>query len=68
MAFLVLAREIARWHHKKWDGSSYPEGLAGDVIPTLARLMALADVFDAPISPRVENRGLTTVFRAGMLP
>jgi putative two-component system response regulator len=51
--FLSLAKEIARWHHEKWDGSGYPDGLAGDAIPASARLMALADVFDALLSPRV---------------
>ena len=53
LAFLVLAKEIAHWHHEKWDGSGYPDGLAGEAIPIAARLMALADVFDALISPRV---------------
>ncbi|MDP2810715.1 MAG: two-component system response regulator [Rhodocyclaceae bacterium] len=53
VAFLALAREIAHWHHEKWDGSGYPDGLAGEAIPASARLMALADVFDALISPRV---------------
>lgn len=51
--FLSLAKEIAHWHHEKWDGSGYPDGLAADVIPLSARLMALADVFDALVSPRV---------------
>ena len=51
--FLSLAKEIARWHHEKWDGSGYPDGLSGEAIPLAARLMALADVFDALISPRV---------------
>lgn len=51
--FLNMAREIAHFHHEKWDGSGYPEGLAGDDIPIPARLMALADVFDALISWRV---------------
>ena len=51
--FLLLAKEIARWHHEKWDGSGYPDGLSGEAIPLSARLMALADVFDALISPRV---------------
>ncbi len=50
--FLALAKQIARHHHEKWDGSGYPMGLAGDDIPTSARLMALADVFDALISAR----------------
>jgi putative two-component system response regulator len=51
--FLVLAKEIARGHHERWDGKGYPDGLAGDAIPLSARLMALADVFDALISRRV---------------
>jgi putative two-component system response regulator len=50
--FLRLARDIAHYHHEKWDGSGYPEGLAGEAIPVSARLMALADVFDALISRR----------------
>ena len=53
LEFLLLAKEIAHWHHEKWDGSGYPDGLAGEAIPISARLMALADVFDALISPRV---------------
>ena len=51
--FLRLAKEIAHWHHEKWDGSGYPDGLSGDAIPISARIMALADVFDALISHRV---------------
>ncbi len=51
--FLAVAKEIARWHHEKWDGSGYPDGLAGEAIPLSARLMALADVFDALVSKRV---------------
>ncbi|MGH8686356.1 MAG: response regulator [Burkholderiales bacterium] len=51
--FLRLAREIAHYHQEKWDGSGYPEGLAGEAIPMSARLMALADVYDALISRRV---------------
>jgi putative two-component system response regulator len=51
--FLIAAREIALGHHEKWDGSGYPQGLRGDAIPVAARLMALADVFDALISRRV---------------
>ena len=50
--FLSVAKDIAHHHHEKWDGSGYPDGLAGDDIPIAARLMALADVFDAIISPR----------------
>jgi putative two-component system response regulator len=53
LEFLQVARDIALCHHEKWDGSGYPAGLAGDAIPVSARLMALADVFDALISRRV---------------
>ena len=51
--FLHLACEIAYSHQEKWDGSGYPQGLAGEAIPVSARLMALADVYDALISRRV---------------
>jgi cyclic di-GMP phosphodiesterase len=51
--FLFCARQIALCHHERWDGSGYPRGLAGESIPLAARLMALADVFDALISRRI---------------
>ncbi|MCK9387390.1 MAG: two-component system response regulator [Sulfuritalea sp.] len=51
--FLALAKEVARWHHERWDGKGYPDGLMEEAIPLSARLMALADVFDALISKRV---------------
>lgn len=51
--FLAIAKMIARSHHEKWNGSGYPDGLAGDDIPIAARLMALADVFDALTCKRV---------------
>ena len=51
-SFLRFAREIALSHHEKWDGSGYPQGLQGDDIPVSARLMAVADVYDALISAR----------------
>ena len=57
--FLSLAKEIAHWHHEKWDGSGYPDGLAGDAIPVAARLMAVADVFDALISRRVYKSAMS---------
>ena len=50
--FLNMAKEIALYHHEKWDGSGYPEGLAGENIPVPARLMAIADVYDALICRR----------------
>lgn len=52
-SFLRYAAEIAYGHHERWDGSGYPEGLAGEAIPVSARLMAVADVYDALISRRV---------------
>ncbi len=58
LEFLLVARDIALGHHEKWDGSGYPSGLAGDAIPVSARLMALADVFDALISRRVYKPAL----------
>jgi len=51
--FLKIAYQIAMSHHEKWDGSGYPEGLRGDDIPIPARLMALADVYDALSCQRV---------------
>jgi len=51
--FLAFAKQIALSHQEKWDGSGYPHGLSGDDIPVAARLMALADVYDALISQRV---------------
>ncbi len=59
LAFLAVAKEIAHWHHEKWDGSGYPDGLAGEAIPLSARLMALADVFDALVSKRVYKEAMT---------
>ena len=56
--FLNTAKEIALSHQEKWDGSGYPEGLAGEAIPLSARLMALADVYDALISRRVYKEGM----------
>ena len=51
--FLKFAKEMAYSHHERWDGSGYPEGMAGEDIPVSARLMAMADVYDAIISRRV---------------
>jgi putative two-component system response regulator len=57
--FLALAKQIAHYHHEKWNGSGYPDGLVGDAIPIAARLMALADVFDALICKRVYKSAMT---------
>jgi putative two-component system response regulator len=49
---LRMAATIAHCHHEKWDGSGYPQGLAGEDIPDMARIVAIADVFDALTTPR----------------
>jgi putative two-component system response regulator len=51
--FFEIAKELVHSHHEKWDGSGYPQGLKGQQIPIAARLMSIADVYDALISPRV---------------
>lgn len=56
--FLGYALQIARHHHERWDGTGYPDRLAGEAIPLPARLMAVADVFDALVSRRVYKPAL----------
>ena len=56
--FLEMAKEIALSHQEKWDGSGYPQSVAGEAIPVSARLMAVADVYDALISRRVYKQGM----------
>ena len=51
--FHQIAENVAHYHHERWDGSGYPEGLKGDDIPIEARIMAIADVYDALVSKRV---------------
>ena len=68
--FLTTAREIAYSHHEKWDGSGYPQGLAGEVIPLSARMMALADVYDALTTKRIYKEAIphaeaVEIIRAG---
>ncbi len=50
---LVAAMEICRWHHERYDGRGYPDGLVGEAIPIGAQIVGLADVYDALTSPRV---------------
>ena len=50
--FLLMARDIVEYHHERFDGSGYPHGLIGDEIPLIARVMAVADVYDALVSSR----------------
>jgi len=51
--FRMIAENVAHYHHERWDGSGYPEGLKGEMIPKEARIMAIADVYDALVSKRV---------------
>jgi len=58
LEFLSHIKEIVRWHHECWDGSGYPDGLAGEAIPVSARIMAIADVFDALIAKRAYKEAM----------
>ena len=51
--FQVIAENVAHYHHERWDGKGYPDGLRGEKIPLEARIMAVADVYDALVSKRV---------------
>ena len=51
--FHIIAENVAHYHHERWDGSGYPDGLKGEEIPLEARIMAIADVYDALVSKRV---------------
>jgi putative two-component system response regulator len=68
--FLEVARQIARSHHEKWNGTGYPDGLAAAAIPLPARMMAVADVYDAVRSERPYKRAMNhdqalAILRAG---
>ncbi len=54
--YLRFAKEIAAYHHERWDGTGYPYGLVGEAIPLAARLMSVADVYDALVSKRVYKK------------
>ena len=57
--FHIIAENIAHYHHERWDGSGYPEGLKGEEIPVEARIMAVADVYDALVSKRVYKESMS---------
>ena len=57
--YLSFASDIATYHHERWDGTGYPNGLKGEDIPLPARIMAIADVFDALISQRCYKRAMS---------
>lgn len=50
--FQIIAENVAHYHHERWDGSGYPEHIKGETIPLEARIMAIADVYDALVSKR----------------
>ena len=56
--YLLQAEDMAHYHHEKWNGQGYPEGLVGADIPLSARIMAVADVFDALVSKRSYKDGM----------
>jgi putative two-component system response regulator len=58
-AFFQVADDLVLNHHERWDGTGYPAGLRGKAIPLPGRLMAIADAYDAIISPRVYKPALT---------
>ncbi len=57
--YLSFAADIATYHHERWDGTGYPKGLKGTEIPLCARIMAIADVFDALVSVRCYKKAMT---------
>ena len=56
--FVDVAYNVTRYHHERWDGRGYPEGLVGEMIPLEARLMAIADVYDALVSQRYYKKAI----------
>ncbi|MDR1786067.1 MAG: response regulator [Spirochaetaceae bacterium] len=61
LQYLKYAKVIANFHHERWDGKGYPQGLSGDAIPLAARLMSVADVYDALVDTRVYRKGMPHV-------
>ena len=59
LKFFPKEREIIRYHHERYNGTGYPEGLAGEQIPLLARVLAMADSYDAMTSSRPYRKAMT---------
>ena len=64
---LKLAYEICRWHHERYDGKGYPDGLVGEEIPISAQVVSLADVYDALVSERVYKKAFSHTFNPLLL-
>ena len=56
---LKTAYQICRWHHERYDGKGYPDGLRGDEIPISAQVVSVADVYDALVSERVYKKAIS---------
>jgi len=65
--YLKYAKEIAHYHHERWDGTGYPEGLAGADIPLSARIISIVDVYDALTSPRCYKNAYTHEVSLGII-
>ena len=57
--FQIIAENVAHYHHERWDGSGYPDGIKGEAIPLEARIMAIADVYDALVSKRCYKESMS---------
>jgi adenylate cyclase len=66
-SFMLTAHQICLCHQEKWDGSGYPKGIRGEEIPISARLMALADVYDALISKRIYKPAFSHILAVGLI-
>lgn len=65
--YVDIARKIARYHHERWDGTGYPDGLAGEDIPLCARIMSIADVFDAMYQKRCYKPAIRPAIKVFMI-
>ena len=64
---MKVAYEICRWHHERYDGTGYPRGLAGQNIPYMARILTIADCFDAMTAKRPYKQALSVEYAVNEL-
>lgn len=67
LPFFAYACDIAKYHHERWDGRGYPDGLKGDEIPLWAQIVSIADVYDALVSPRCYKKAFSFETALGMI-